>query len=133
MHQDRIRVLIADDNKDFVTMLSTRLSLYPDMEIAGVARDGVETLRQIERLSPDVLLLDIVMPELNGLDVLEKLRDSGKDRPAVFVLSAIGSEQIVRQALALGAAFYFIKPCSTEDMIGKVRAVIAETGGAPAN
>lgn len=125
MHQDRIRVLIADDNKDFVTLLGSCISRYPDMEIAGVARDGAEVLRQIEDLHPDVLLLDIIMPRMDGLEVLETLHDSGEKGPAVFILSAIGSEQIIRRTMELGAAYYFIKPFNTEVMIRKIRSVMA--------
>ena len=129
MRKDRIRILIADDNKDFVTLLSSCLSMYPDMEIAGVARDGTEVLRQIKALHPDVLLLDIVMPRMDGMEVLAKLRVSKKGSPAVFVVSAVGSDQIVRRAIELGAAYYFVKPFNTEVMIQKIRSVAAGTGG----
>ena len=125
MHKGRIRVLIAEDNRDFTTLLSSCFSLYPDIEIAGVARDGAEALRQIEGLNPDVLLLDIVMPVMDGMEVLERLHASGERRPAVFVLSAISSEQIVQRAIELGAVYYFVKPCNTEVMIEKIRSVMA--------
>lgn len=128
MQQERIKVLIADDNKDFVTLLSSCLSMYPDMEIAGTARDGVEVLRQIKTVRPDVLLLDIVMPEMDGMEVLAKLKESKEKSPAVFVLSAIGSEQIIRRAIELGAAYYFIKPFNTEVMIDKIRSVLTGSG-----
>lgn len=126
MQRDRIRILIAEDNKDFVTFLSFCLSLYADMEIVGVARDGAEALRRIESLKPDVLLLDIVMPHMDGMQVLKKLHESKETAPTVFVLSAIGSDQIVKKAIELGAVYYFIKPCNIEVMVDKIRSVIAD-------
>lgn len=127
MQKDRVRVLIADDNKDFVILLGSCLSLCPDMEVAGFARDGVEVLRQVEDLHPDVLLLDIIMPRMDGLEVLEKLHAAG-DSPVIFILSGIGSEQIIRRTMELGAVYYFIKPCNTEVMIEKIRSVMAGSG-----
>jgi len=127
MQRDRISILIADDNKDFVTLLCSCLSMHSDMEVAGVARNGAEVLSQIERFHPDVLLLDLVMPSMDGLEVLSQLHVSKEKGPAVFVLSGISSEQIIRRTKELGAVFYFIKPCNTEVIVEKIRSVMTGT------
>ena len=71
---DKIRVLLADDNREFAQMLRDHLSAQSDMEVIGVAYNGNEVMEQLSRQMPDVLVLDIIMPHLDGLGVLENFK-----------------------------------------------------------
>lgn len=108
---DLISVLIADDNLDFCTLLHEYIDNTGDMFVKGVANDGIEAIKLITELAPDVVVLDIIMPNLDGIGVLEKLSDIYlPKRPIYIVLTAIGRDVIVRKAVELGADFYVMKP-----------------------
>ncbi len=110
-----IRVMISENCGAFATLLSQRLEMYPDIRVIGVVGNGSDTLRMLPLLKPDVLLLDIVMPQLDGLEVLRQMRLAGIDT-TTYVISALSSDDMVRRALALGARYYFVKPFSTDSM-----------------
>lgn len=125
-----IRVLIADNNIELVETLEEYLSSLPDMEVVGRAYDGEEALAKIERLSPDVVILDITMPHLDGLAVMERLRhmdgvatsDSGRlVRPAVIVLTAFGREDVIQRFTELGAQYFIVKPFDLELLAQRIR------------
>lgn len=117
-----VRVMISENCKDYAGLLSQRLSMYPDIQIVGIAGDGDKTIKMLPLLQPDVLLLDIVMPEVDGLEVLRRMRGVHSST-AVYVISALGSDDIIRQALALGARYYFVKPFNTSSMVMRIREV----------
>ena len=90
-----IRVMIADDNKEFCVLVQEYIEEQDDMELVGVAYNGMEVLEKIDTAAPDVLVLDIIMPHLDGLGVLEKLVEKPVDkRPKVIMLTAFGQESI---------------------------------------
>ncbi len=108
---DLISVLIVDDNLDFCTLLNEYIDNTGDMVVKGIANDGVEAVKLITELAPDVVVLDIIMPNLDGIGVLEKLSESSVvKRPIFIVLTAIGKDAIVRNAIELGADYYVMKP-----------------------
>ena len=74
--QNRIRVLIADDNKEFCDIVRRYLEKQDDMEVIGIAGDGIEALEMIINIQPEVVILDIIMPHIDGLGVLERLNNS---------------------------------------------------------
>jgi len=74
--KEKISVLIADDNQDFSHTLSTYINSQEDMKIIAVAKDGEEVLNILQNTSPDVMILDVIMPHLDGLGVLEKMNES---------------------------------------------------------
>ncbi len=129
MNNQRISVLIADDNKDFCSILSEYLSKQDDVDVVGVAKDGLEAIDLVEQTSPDVLVLDIIMPHLDGLGVLERLNTMDLDKfPKVIVLSAVGQDKITQRAINLGADYYVVKPFDFEIFMKRIRQV---TGTAP--
>lgn len=117
-----ISVLIADDNKDFCDILSEYLEKQEDLEIVGVAKDGLEAIDLVSKELPDVLVLDIIMPHLDGLGVLERLASMSLDKfPKVIVLSAVGQDKITQRAIGLGADYYVVKPFDFEIFIKRIR------------
>lgn len=120
---DKIRILVADDNREFRDLLKEYLASQDDMEPVGFASNGPETIDLVNRLNPDVLILDIIMPQIDGIGVLEKI--SGiSHRPKIMVLSAFGQENVAQQAARLGADYYILKPFDLEILGKRVRELV---------
>ncbi|HFA60024.1 MAG TPA: response regulator [Rhodospirillales bacterium] len=119
------RVLVVDDEPNIV------LSLEFLMKKAGfeveVARNGQEALEAIARRPPDVLLLDVMMPEMDGFEVCERLRADPRGRATkVVMLTARGRDSERQRGLALGADAYVTKPFSTRELVERVKTMLAE-------
>jgi two-component system, response regulator, stage 0 sporulation protein A len=124
---EEIRVLIADDNIEFGDILNNHISLQPDMKVVGLARDGQEAVDMLESVEPDIILLDIIMPNLDGIGVLERISEMKPgSRPAVIMLTAIGQEIFIQKAILLGADYYVVKPFDINVLISRVRHVHKE-------
>ena len=113
---DKIRVAIADDNKLMADVLEEIIQQDQDMEIVGKASDGEEAYQLIRSKHPDVMLLDIIMPKLDGLSVMDKVHNDNDltKRPAFIVVTAIGQEKVTENAFAMGADYYIMKPFDGE-------------------
>ncbi|WP_353892362.1 sporulation transcription factor Spo0A [Proteinivorax hydrogeniformans] len=118
-----IKVLIVDDNEEFCGLLSEFFDAVDDIEIVGTAHNGVEALEALPKLEPDVMVLDIIMPHLDGLGVLEKLsKDQELSRDlSVIMLTAFGQEKITKEALELGADYYVLKPFDMGVLVDRIR------------
>jgi len=126
--QERIKILIADDNKDFCDILYEYLSKQNDLEIIGVAKDGIEAIEILSQTTPDVIILDIIMPHLDGLGVLEKIHSLNIPRiPKVIILSAVGQDRITQKAINLGADYYVVKPFDFEVFIKRIRQLMGNS------
>lgn len=111
IYLEKVRILIADDNRDFCDILKKYFSTKSDFEIVGIARDGFEALDLVTDKKPDILILDIIMPHLDGLGVLERLNGMKIEKfPKIIVLSAVGQDKITQKAIELGADYYVVKP-----------------------
>ena len=122
MGDKNITVLIADDNKEFGEILSEYLRAQSDIEVIGVAKDGLEAFDMILAQKPDVAILDIIMPHLDGLGVLEKINSSQMSKkPLSIMLTAVGQDKITQRALALGAEYYIVKPFDMDILINRIR------------
>ena len=122
--REKITVLIADDNQEFSTTLATYLKNQEDMVVVGRAKDGNEALDMISELMPDVVLLDVIMPHLDGLGVLEKINESQmENKPTCIMLSAVGQEKITQKAIELGAQYYIIKPFEINVLIKRIKEI----------
>jgi NarL family two-component system response regulator LiaR len=119
-----IRVLIADDHEVVRQGLRAVLEQEPDIEIVGDCGDGEAAVAAIERLKPDVVLLDMVMPRLDGLGVLERLRERSV-RPAVIVLTSYMDEDRGLAAVRAGAQSYLPKTTAADRVVEVVRATAA--------
>ena len=120
--KEKITVLIADDNQEFSMTLATYLKNQDDMVVVGRAKDGNEALDMIPNLMPDIVLLDVIMPHLDGIGVLEKINMiKMSKKPICIMLSAVGQDKITRKAIELGAEYYVVKPFEIDLLITRIR------------
>jgi len=119
-----INVVIADDNKEFTEILYEYLTSQSDILVTGIARDGREALNLLYEEKVDVLILDIIMPYIDGLGVLDKLSEYPQEkRPSVIVLSSLGNDNYTRKALELGADYYIVKPFGLDMLVTRIREI----------
>ena len=122
--KEKISVLIADDNQEFSHTLSNYINAQDDMEIIGMAKDGTEAVEMIVNIEPDVVLLDVIMPHLDGLGVLERVNTMNSNkRPICIMLSAVGQDKVTQKAITLGAEYYVVKPFDIEILIKRIREI----------
>jgi two-component system response regulator (stage 0 sporulation protein A) len=128
MEESKINIIIADDNKEFCNILNDYLLNQRDIVVVGIAKDGVEALKLIQEKKPDLVVLDIIMPHLDGLGVLERLATMDVDpMPRIIVLSAVGQDKITQRAIALGADYYVVKPFDMDVFIKRIRQMFNNT------
>lgn len=118
-----IRVLIVDDHPLIREGLLKVFSLYPDIAVVGEAASGREALALARELKPDVVLMDLSLPDMSGLEVLEALRDDGAVRP--LVLTVHDDDEHVFAAVRAGVAGYLLKDVGPDELVQAVRAVAA--------
>ncbi len=118
------KLLVVDDDRDIVDILKKRL-LQEGYEVA-VAFDGEEALSKVKEENPDVVLLDLMMPKLNGFEVLKEIRDKYRDkwRP-VIIVSANAELDSVKSCYSLEADHYLTKPCTIENVLRGIRTMIS--------
>ena len=122
--KDKLTILLADDNVEFTNTLTAYLDNQEDMEVIGIARDGNQAFDMITNTKPDVVLLDVIMPHLDGLGVLEKVANSKLVNAPIFImLSAVGQDKITQKAISLGAQYYVVKPFDIEILTRRIREV----------
>lgn len=127
-----LNVFIADDNREFSDLLIEYLEQQPDINIVGSAYNGKDALEFIAKEQPDILLLDVIMPHLDGLGVLQELNQMRLEkRPKVIMLTAFGQEDITRRAVELGAAYYILKPFNMDVLLERIR--MLGNSGTPAS
>jgi two-component system response regulator (stage 0 sporulation protein A) len=118
----KVTIGIADDNKDFCNILTDFFETQDDIEVIFTAHDGMRTVDLVLKNKPDILLLDMIMPYLDGLGVLERLNSIELDHmPRVIVLSAVGQESITQKAINLGAEYYVVKPFDLNILAKRVK------------
>ena len=117
-----IHVVIADDHHLVRQRIRALLEKAGDIEVVAEAADGQEAVELVERLLPDVLVIDIAMPHLNGLEAVGRIR-SAKVKTRVLILSMYSDDTLVRQALRNGAKGYLLKRAVSDELLLAVRAV----------
>ena len=120
--ETKLRILIADANPDYCSLVSQLISAEEDMELVGVASDGIEALSLAAELKPDVMLLELVLPKADGLSVLEKLGEAAPGCHGI-VLSGFYNDQIVTDCSMAGAAYFLPKPCESSVLFSRIRQV----------
>jgi two-component system, response regulator, stage 0 sporulation protein A len=128
MDESKISVIIADDNKEFCNILNDYLLNQRDIVVTGIAKDGIEALKLIQERKPDLVVLDIIMPHLDGLGVLERFNSIKVDpMPRIIVLSAVGQDKITQRAITLGADYYLVKPFDMDVFTKRIRQMFNNT------
>ncbi len=122
MSDNKIRVLITDDNRILTENIKRELELAGDFEVTGVAGSGTEAVEMLLADMPDILVLDLVMPRLDGFGVLKRLNaEMTAKKPLCVVLSAINNDRIVKKASLLGADCFICKPFSIRALAEAIR------------
>ena len=122
MSDQTIRVLLAEDHTIVREGLKSLLSQSEDLEVVGEAADGRQAVDAVARLRPDVVVMDLNMPKLNGVDATREIREK-PDAPKVLILSMYDGEEYVRPAIRAGASGYLLKGSGLSDLVKAIRAV----------
>ncbi len=129
---NKIRVLIVDDNEELRLTMAQYLRQQQEIDVVGEASNGMDALKQVREKKADVMLLDMIMPALDGFGVLTQLqRLSADQRPYVIAVTALGRDDFIRRAVDLGAVYYMIKPIDLPVLLDRIREVAR--GGLPAS
>lgn len=122
---EKIKVLFADDNQAILKLLVDYFTEKQEIEILGCAHDGVEALRMIDVECPDVLLLDIIMPRLDGFAVLQALAEKGEG-PRPIVLTGLSRDDFIVRAMQMGASYYMVKPLDVQVLHKRILEVASQ-------
>ncbi|QGH34879.1 sporulation transcription factor Spo0A [Gracilibacillus salitolerans] len=121
---EKTKVMLVDDNQELVDLMDEYLLDQGDIEVVGKAYNGKECLDNLEELKPDVVVLDIIMPHIDGLAVLSKLkRNENTKHINVIMLTAFGQEEVTKKAVGLGASYFILKPFDLEHLAEQIRQV----------
>lgn len=123
--RNRISVIVVDDQPLFASGIAMLIDAQTDMKCVATASDGREALAQVARLRPDIVLMDLRMPGLNGIDATRELLSHGSadDKPRVIVLTTLRRDDVVVQALEAGASAFLTKDATTEQVLSSIRTV----------
>lgn len=120
-----VKIAIADDNEKMLNIMGKVLAEQNDFEVVGMTTNGLEIINIIKDKQPDIVLLDIIMPQIDGLTVMEKVK-TDKDvtkEPTFIVISAVGRESVTEDAFNMGATYYIMKPFDNQMLINRIRYV----------
>ncbi|MCC8138117.1 MAG: sporulation transcription factor Spo0A [Clostridiales bacterium] len=125
---DKLNVAIADDNDRMVQILDHIVSSDEELEVVGKTGNGEELIEIIRDKKPDVVLLDIIMPKLDGLAVMDRVnREPAAKKPAFIVVSAVSQEKMTEDAFDLGAEYYILKPFDNDTLVNRIKRVRSRT------
>jgi len=116
-------VLVVDDSELFRKLICSMLQEIPELQIAGEATDGLQAIRKAEELQPDLIVLDIGLPSLNGIEAARRIRKISPNSKILFV-SQESSVDVVREALGTGGRVYILKTDAGRDLVAGVNAVL---------
>ena len=121
----KYRVLLADDDLQYLSQVRAFFSVQEQIRQVDTATDGCQALEKMQAVKYDAVLLDLIMPKLDGLGVLEKMRLQGQEQPAVIVVSAIRNECMIRSACTMGAQYFMLKPTDPEALYKRLTNMLA--------
>ncbi|MCL6588984.1 MAG: sporulation transcription factor Spo0A [Firmicutes bacterium] len=120
-----IKIGIADDNQEFCELLRDYFQNKIKMELVVVVHNGIDAIKALRQTKLDVLLLDLIMPKMDGLGVLQWLRDNQEvERPKIIIFSAFGQEEITKNALQLGVDYYILKPFDLDLLAKRIMEIV---------
>ncbi len=120
---EKLNVAIADDNERMLNLLGEIIESDEDLRLVGMARNGEDICHIIKEKEPDIVLLDLIMPKMDGISVMEMVNADNmmKKRPQFIIITAIGQERITEDAFEKGAAYYILKPFRNETVLQRVK------------
>ena len=123
-----IRILIVDDNEELRGIMADYLLRQQDFTLAGEAANGIDALKKLDSSGADVMLLDMIMPNLDGFGVLEEMqRMPLEKRPKVIAVTALGRDDFICRAVNLGVSYYMIKPIDLPVLAERIREVARQS------
>lgn len=126
------KIIIVDDNSKLCQMLQNFIESQDDLKIVGVANNGLEAIEIIRIQEPDLIILDLVMPQLDGLGVLERLNALvTRTRPKIIMLTAFGQESLAQQAMKLGVDYFILKPFDLDILNKRIHALTQDSSYDP--
>ena len=128
-----IRVMIVDDNEELRSQMAEYLKRLPNVTVVGEADNGLSAIKAVGELGANIMLLDMIMPVMDGFGVLARLQqmDAAK-RPKVIAVTALGRDDFIRRAVEMGASYYMIKPIEMDVVAARIRDVIEQLPSAAA-
>lgn len=121
---EKISVCLVDDNQELIHLMVDYFEEQEDIEVIGTAYHGQECLEMLEDMKPDVLVLDIIMPYIDGIGVLQELRKMDLEQyPNVIMLTAFGQEEVMKKAVDLGASYFILKPFDLDHLADQIRQI----------
>ena len=118
--ETKMRIMLADADGEFGGLLGERIAKEPDMELVGTVTDGLEALSLLKEKAPDVLLMDLVLPRLDGLELLDRMREAGI-RCTTLVLSGFFDRRVIADCAARGVTYFMPKPCEVGALLSRIR------------
>ncbi len=128
MKNETIKIILADDNTEFCDILKSFLNMQQNIDVIDVAHNGIDAYNKICEQKPDMVIMDGIMPELDGLALLEKIKtnDSLSENTYCIMLSAMTQEKITQQAVNLGIDYYMAKPFDMSSLLKRIYEVISD-------
>ncbi|WP_112181266.1 MULTISPECIES: sporulation transcription factor Spo0A [Paraliobacillus] len=120
----KIKVCLVDDNRELIELMEEYFESQSDIEVIGTAFNGKECISLFDEIEPDIVVLDIIMPHMDGLAVLAKLKEMDiAKHPRVIMLTAFGQEEVTTKAVDLGASYFILKPFDLDSLASQIRQV----------
>lgn len=128
--EDSVRVVLVDDNREFCQLLEEYLNEQENISVVGVGYNGVEGLKLVKEKEPDILVLDLIMPHLDGIGVMEELnRLDLSSKVKTIILTAFGQEEVTKRVVELGANYYIMKPFDLDKLVERIRQMMKPPKG----
>ncbi|MBQ7718156.1 MAG: sporulation transcription factor Spo0A [Clostridia bacterium] len=123
---NRVKVLITEDNEEYAMQLKKTFE-ENNIDVVGIAKDGSEALDLIERYAPDLVTLDIIMPNIDGVGVLKRLQkmDIGK-KPRILIITGAGKEHIIEHCMSYGVDYVMLKPCDSLGVVERIKLICSK-------
>ncbi len=115
-----IKTVIAGDERDTIEEIGGFLSGKSDILVAGTATDGEDALEKVRKLRPDLLITDVMLPRLDGIELLRRLNDMSR-RPVVIIVTAASNRTLINHCMELGADYFMVKPCSYATLYERIK------------
>lgn len=129
--EENIRIVLVDDNREFCQLLEEYLNAHENFSVIGVAYNGVDGLKLIKEKDPDILVLDLIMPHLDGIGVMEEMnRMNLTSEVKTIILTAFGQEDVTKRVVELGANYYIMKPFDLDKLVDRISQLMNPPQGA---